>query len=86
MPCIIITKTININEEIMRRQLPLIQTRFLKKHFQICKQAAYWDVYFEILSNKRAGVFNKTLPASLLNGFKHDYKFNRYTALLEFFI
>ena len=25
---------------------------------------------------------NKTRPASLLNGFKHDYKFNRYTALL----
>jgi hypothetical protein len=22
---------------------------------------------------------NKTRPASLLNGFKHDYKFNRYT-------
>jgi hypothetical protein len=44
LPCIIITKTININEEIMRRQLPLTQTRFLKKHFQICKQAACWDV------------------------------------------
>ena len=29
---------------------------------------------------------NKTQPASLLNGFKHDYKFNRYTALLVFFI
>jgi hypothetical protein len=55
-----------------------------------------------VLFNKRAGVFflglkprarsasvfrpNKTRPASLLNGFKHDYKFNRYTALLVFFI
>jgi hypothetical protein len=31
---------------------------------------------------------NKTRPASLLNGFKHkhNYKFNRYTALLVFFI
>jgi hypothetical protein len=29
---------------------------------------------------------NKTRPASLLNGFKHDYKFNIYTALLVFFI
>ena len=27
-----------------------------------------------------------TRPASLLNGFKHDYKFNRYIALLVFFI
>jgi hypothetical protein len=43
----IITKTINVNEEIMTGQLPLIQTRFLKKYFQICKQAACWDVYFE---------------------------------------
>ena len=55
-----------------------------------------------VLLNKRAGVFllglkprarsasgfrpNKTRPASLLNVFKHDYKFNRYTALLVFFI
>jgi hypothetical protein len=29
---------------------------------------------------------NKTRPSSLLNGFKHDHKFNRYTALLVFFI
>jgi hypothetical protein len=29
---------------------------------------------------------NETRPASLLNGFKHDYKFNGYTALLVFFI
>ena len=25
---------------------------------------------------------DKTRPVSLLNGFKHDYKFDRYTALL----
>ncbi|CAB4041675.1 Hypothetical predicted protein, partial [Paramuricea clavata] len=28
---------------------------------------------------------NKTRPASVLNGFKHDYRFNRYTALIIFF-
>jgi hypothetical protein len=50
-----------------------------------------------VLFNKRAGVFirfrsargfrpSKTRPASLSNGFKHDHKFNRYTALLVFFI
>jgi hypothetical protein len=33
---------------------------------------------FYVLFNKRAGVFYYR--------FKHDYKFNRYTALLAFFI
>jgi hypothetical protein len=37
-----------------------------------------------VLFNKRAGVFYSTRPASLLNSFKHDYKFNRYTALLVY--
>jgi hypothetical protein len=45
----------------------------------------------KVLFNKRARSAsgfrpNKTRPASLLNGFKHDYKFNRYTGLLVFFI
>jgi hypothetical protein len=48
-------------------------------------------INLKVLFNKRARSAsgfrpNKTRPASLLNGFKHDYKFNRYTGLLVFFI
>ena len=39
-----------------------------------------------LLGLKALDLTDKTRPACLLNDFKHDYKFNRYTALLVFFI
>jgi hypothetical protein len=46
-----------------------------------------WFIRFKATSAQREWFRpNKPQPASLLNSFKHDYKFNTYTALLVFFI
>ena len=68
---------------ILTRQFTNLFPRYIGHNSLVKIQTIFSRLEYCLINEQECFI---TRPASLLNGFKHDYKFNRYTALLVFFI